>query len=676
MRTYFQIDEPDEFEAAKSMLVRRCAAWAAERGLPANPKVLEAAVLSRHLSVDGRIALWRPHDVVRLMLDWIPTRVIADAAELADAPDTLRTLLGYLAATGLRDPRGGPDELIEWTINASMGQFTEAIADPSRYGMVKYWSLIAREHGVDLGDPAAVDGFRGDLAAGRVDYDAELLGRAADRELWRPPPGADRAFAHLPITLPPDDELAEATARSEIVRRLAVLTRWVAEAGKAGRPLTRAGNLRPADARHLAVLLGTGEESRPVRSGAELREVGLMLAWARQVRLVRLRKNRLVAVASRLPLLDDPPMLWSYAFDTFFQLGDFICEPARGGTARSALFTIFPTVLVDILTAMYGMRTPAPVARLRESIWVTRGRRSRAGDDTDAAIRRQKAHLARDLQRALDILAALGAVEITEGVPDRIFTDDLEPGARPLPGMRSPFSPEIRASLLADLSRSGPLVSLTPPALREIRRRLLGQGREAALVGELAHAPAAQMLGVVCQHYSPETRAVELTGWLAANDADIETLLDAARACPFRGRTASIVSAVAEIHPLGHRLLHRLRSDPRLAPTALAALLESNILTRDDLTEPEQLLVMAEGFLNLLELGGPEAVHAALAEMPASTPEDVLDRVLHSGHPDTQAMEEIRTLVAAPLHALAAPRRLPPAWPRTRHRGPRFDGEH
>ncbi|HEY9521743.1 MAG TPA: hypothetical protein VIR33_00780, partial [Thermopolyspora sp.] len=194
MRTYFQLDEPDEFEAAKNMLVRRCAAWAARRGLDANTKVLEAALLSRHLSVDGRLALWRPNDVVRLLLEWIPAKVIADPAELADAPATLRTLLAYLADTGLRDPRGGPPETLEASITLVAHEYPAAPADPARYGMVKYWSMLAREHGVDPGDPTAMDDFRKEITAGRVPYDPELLDRLIEREMWQSPPGSERTF--------------------------------------------------------------------------------------------------------------------------------------------------------------------------------------------------------------------------------------------------------------------------------------------------------------------------------------------------------------------------------------------------------------------------------------------------------------------------------------------------
>jgi hypothetical protein len=60
---------------------------------------------SRHFSTDGRLGYWAPAQVERA-LHWIPGKVTAVPEDLLDAPETLRSLLRYLEATGLRDPRG------------------------------------------------------------------------------------------------------------------------------------------------------------------------------------------------------------------------------------------------------------------------------------------------------------------------------------------------------------------------------------------------------------------------------------------------------------------------------------------------------------------------------------------------------------------------------------------
>jgi hypothetical protein len=49
-----------------------------------------------------------PAQVERALPHWIPGKVTAVPEDLLDAPETLRTLLRYLEATGLRDPRAPP----------------------------------------------------------------------------------------------------------------------------------------------------------------------------------------------------------------------------------------------------------------------------------------------------------------------------------------------------------------------------------------------------------------------------------------------------------------------------------------------------------------------------------------------------------------------------------------
>jgi hypothetical protein len=66
----------------------------------------ETLLDSRHFSSDGRLGYWTPAQVRRALLEWIPEKVTAPVEHLLDAPETLRTLLRYLDAHGLRDPRG------------------------------------------------------------------------------------------------------------------------------------------------------------------------------------------------------------------------------------------------------------------------------------------------------------------------------------------------------------------------------------------------------------------------------------------------------------------------------------------------------------------------------------------------------------------------------------------
>jgi hypothetical protein len=58
MRTYFEPEDVDAFDAAKDLFIRRCTAWADGQGLAADPFALAAMLDFRHHSIDGRLGYW------------------------------------------------------------------------------------------------------------------------------------------------------------------------------------------------------------------------------------------------------------------------------------------------------------------------------------------------------------------------------------------------------------------------------------------------------------------------------------------------------------------------------------------------------------------------------------------------------------------------------------------
>ncbi len=163
MRTYYEIEETDAFLAARELLLRRCGAWAEANGLVMSLPLAGTLLDSRHFSSDGRLGYWTPAQVRRALLEWIPEKVTAPDEDLLDAPETLRTLLRYLDAHGLRDPRGAAVEENESAIDAVAKQFADAIGDQERYGMAKTVAMSARDRGVDIGDPEALTAFLDDV---------------------------------------------------------------------------------------------------------------------------------------------------------------------------------------------------------------------------------------------------------------------------------------------------------------------------------------------------------------------------------------------------------------------------------------------------------------------------------------------------------------------------------
>ncbi|RBQ16127.1 hypothetical protein DP939_31375 [Spongiactinospora rosea] len=618
MRTFYEPDEDEEFEAAKDLIVRRCAAWAAERGSRADEAVLAAALDSRHVSVDGRLAYWGRDQVRRFLCEYVPRHIIADQDVLERAPESLLTLLRHLADTGLLDPRGLDPDALPAAISEAAADYPDIVADPRRQSLAKYWTLLALDHGVDLEDQDALDRFQQDIDAGRVPCDHELLDELAIAQFLGEDQEDGRAFAQPPVALPPPAEVAEAAARSETVRRLTLLYEWADD-----QPLTAKGRLRAADARELAALLGVESPQ-------------MLLAWARTAGLVRVVKGRLRRIAKAAPLVRDPEALWRRAFERFFELG------AEIGTGDSILSEWFDEIIPDVLNTLYGMPSPLPVARLQETVWLACQEKYLVEDDEH-----WRAGVDADLDAAFAALATLGAVELTHGIADALYSSDLRPsddGDEP-----PPLPPEVCERLLVVLAEPGPLVHLTPLGTSATRARMLADGRDVPLLGELAGAPPAGLLGVLAQHYPEEEAAIELAGWLSAHDGDTEPLLQAVRDCPYRTRASAMLAVLAGAHPDGPALLTRLRHDRVIGPIAMTALVEEGRLSHDDLTADDQLAMLTEAMLALLEMGGPEAVHDQLATLPTPAAHELVQAVATSPHPAPTALTDFHTLIATPL---------------------------
>jgi hypothetical protein len=443
MRLWFEIEQSDEYHASVELLIRRCLVWAAERGLSADPFVLSAVMDSRHYSTDGRLAFWSPAQIRTLLLEWIPRRAAASADELADAPETLRTLLRYLDAEGLSDPRGADLRTNLTAVDEIAGAgYLAAVSDPLGWSPGKFWALTARERGVDLADRRASRRFQRDLEAGRVVYDDAVLQAIMRRQLEEGDPEGRRAFAQLPVSLPPESDLMAAAEESVIVAQLRTLAEW---AGTEGRALTSTGALKIADAVSLVGLLGTADEVAGVRSSTQLYELNRLYVWAKKARVVRVAKGRLFAVARAERTLRDARALWRVAFEAFFSLGEAVCLPRYKDSPLTLLHRDFEAILRDLLNTLYGMWLPMPLLRLEEPAWLGASQWSRFSSHSD------RVEFHRDLRRALEALEALGALRLSEGVADRLFSKDMEPDFKPPFDDEQPWDENSSRRMLEEL---------------------------------------------------------------------------------------------------------------------------------------------------------------------------------------------------------------------------------
>jgi hypothetical protein len=654
VRTYYDQDDYDGYEAGQDLLVRRFTSWADAQRLEIDPYAVVSALQFRHTSVDGRLAHWTAALVRDFLLEYVPRTLSATADEAALVPETLRLFLRYLHETGLADPMGEPLADLEDAVAKAAAEFPAAMADERKFGLSKYWVMTAARKGVDRADLDAMNAFFAEVREGRHDHDPELLEEIVARQYLEQP---ERALPQLPVALPPESELADAAENSSLVIKLRKFDEWVGD----GRTLTGTGTLKLADARELVSLLDTGDEldraGSSVRSSADLPHLAVLFEVAKRARIVRVVKGKLVRVAKAAPVLKNALALWTAAFDAVPGPGLLVKQGGWGPGYAELLDSRLDIVLPDVLNTLYGMPEPIPVVRLAESVWLS----CVEGGFLDLAPSSEpiwRDGLAGEFRRLLTTLAGFGAVELTTGPADPMYSMDLVPENAELP-------PDVQDRLRTALDApSLELVALTPLATRAVRERLLREGRFAPLVGELVTAAPAGVLGVVAEHYSEEEAAAELAGWLAAHggrEAGLPLLLDAVRECPFRTRASVLLQLLTDFLSDGDALLHDLRTDPRVGPTATQLLVERGALAMDDLDEREGLLGVTEQFLQMLETAGPEATSAMLTEVPGDERGHLAKAILASGHPDqaglaelAEVFEEIRAVRNAhPLGGLA-----------------------
>jgi hypothetical protein len=643
VRTFFEIEDEEAYLTARDLLLRRCGRWAVVNGLTLASGLAEAIVDSRHFSSDGRLGYWTPAQVRHALLEWLPEKVTAPDEELLRAPATLLTLLRYLDATGLRDPRGATTEENESAIDAAAAEFAAAVGDQERYGVAKLIAMAAARQGVDVTSPAAMQEFLNDMQAGRAILDQDLLGRALMRQAQSPSLGAARTFAQLPVRLPTAPELRQSAEASRVVTQLRAFSEWV---GPQGRTLTAAGHIRPADARDLVRLLGTGEDDLKFRSAAELPGLDLIVTWAKNARLVRKQGGRLVQVAKARPTLADTEALWQRAFDALFDPGvaTAVCPSIWTDEPPAPIALLYELVVPDVLATIYSMEHPVPTARIAESIWDLVQQHFDMSGLSLLSVAGERGRMEIDLGHIFDAFEALGAVTTVDDVADGVFSSDLDDAYEVPGGGERPFAGERAAMLRKRLAVPGRLVSFTALGTRTMRQRLLAEGREAGLVGELANASAAELLGTIAEHYTPDSGAAEIDIWRATRGGTIEQLLDAVRECPFIIRRVAMLTMLSHTLPEWDDLITRLSRDRELWPVVL--LMRKDELDPWRISPEDALMIMAGSVLELLELGGPEAVLTSLGSMPRTQQNDIIREVLRSGFPAPQALEDFRLLVA------------------------------
>ncbi|GHF98483.1 MULTISPECIES: hypothetical protein [Amycolatopsis] len=106
MRTYYDEDDYDGFEAGQDLLIRRLAGWGAAQGKEIDPNAVALALQFRHTSVDGRLACWTAALVQDFLLKYLPRTVSATADDAVLVPETLSLFLRLHARDRVGGSRG------------------------------------------------------------------------------------------------------------------------------------------------------------------------------------------------------------------------------------------------------------------------------------------------------------------------------------------------------------------------------------------------------------------------------------------------------------------------------------------------------------------------------------------------------------------------------------------
>ncbi|MBL8927341.1 MAG: hypothetical protein JNM77_14045 [Pseudonocardia sp.] len=488
MRLVFGPDDHEEYQTARERLQSLVAAWARRRGIPVEPALVAAALDHRH-GVDGRLGRWTRAHVADALAVWFP-RTVALLDDDRDAvPVALHALIGFLTERDWLDTASAPPAELHAQIDDSTPALHDALADERNRDLGTFWAVQLRRHGVTAADPAAVARFLDQVRRGEVDVDRDALAEVTRRDTGEAGTGPPVAAPEpAPVLLPGAAALLASAESAEAVARLRTVARWV----RTGRALTVDGRLLLADARSLAGALGVDAFSRDhARTADDLPETSLLVAWARQSRLIRAVKGRLVPVKSAAALLGRPIELWQRAFVAIGTLGEHFGGSNVFGAPSlfgMSLGEALPILLFDLYAAGGD---PVPLElfhrRVREAV------NERFGcivDDLAGDVEQRLWR--RDVTAVLDALELLGAVHLTESHDHDMLTE--------LAGRDDP---------------DPTLVALTPIGLWAVREMLLEQGAPAPLVGELA----GEDVEYVCVRLAGARREVaeaELTAWVAA----------------------------------------------------------------------------------------------------------------------------------------------------------------
>ncbi len=286
----FTVEDEKAFQVRRDELLDDYAGWLASSNAEAEAGDAALAMDWKWGYQDGELGRWTVADLEEFLLGWCPRKLSMPPEECADFPRSIRAFMTFLAAQGLLGPGSGTLSQLQRCCERSTARFVTKMADPANYGLAK--GLFAGAGGLEPG-----------VLEPGMDLDDDALAAVMQRINALLPGGIDEAptLTVGPATLPEPQQRAESAAAAPALGQLYKLWQFCAAPG---RPLTKKGNLRLADARHLVDALDTGDVpdvigdyQRALRSAEDLPNLSWLVELAIDARVLRRHQGRLVAVA-------------------------------------------------------------------------------------------------------------------------------------------------------------------------------------------------------------------------------------------------------------------------------------------------------------------------------------------------------------------------------------------
>ncbi|GAA2407122.1 hypothetical protein GCM10010191_14230 [Actinomadura vinacea] len=591
--------------------------WADRRAIDGAADVEGALLLldlaRAELELPGLAGLTPPL-LRELLLEVFPDAVVASADEAPAVLDAIRRLLVFLRDTGAVED--GAADALEAELDALAPEFAEAVAaadTAERQAAAELLTGMMLAEGVPVDDQEAVSRWVREFEAlpeeQRYARTEQYLREAGERVV-------------PPVRLAPAADLAAAARASGLAAQIRALAAWTGD----GRAVDEYGEPAAAEASAAveALDLPVPRRSGTVHDLGDLPELD-RLWWAAVEAEVITAEDGRAGPGPALPRLPAPGEEGDGVpgdedvLETWLRLFDGVAVPEHDPEDGLDAVRLVQNELTGVLIHLYEQEGPSPRAELAAALAEHVAEAYEAADGLD---------LAAAVEEAL-------ALEI----------DDL-----------------VRWDVVRPV-QEGSGYALTPLGVWGVRELLLADGFAAPVVGELAGAPAAELVAGLTWHRQ-DTADEEIDGWLAGRDAGtaardlLEVMrtggpgarnLAAAvlqRVGPEAADAVREVGAERPVRPYAALWLERLTAD-RDGPDSTAPDNTGPDNTGPDntgLDRDDYLWLFIDTVAGMLETADPaDAVAAALADAPAGADlSGMVEEMWRADHPDVE--EVLRAL--------------------------------